>query len=37
MAECLGFTSQSHFTRAFRASTGKTPSEFRREQEGGSS
>jgi AraC family transcriptional regulator len=30
IAECLGFTSQSHFTRAFRQFSGQTPSEFRR-------
>ena len=30
VAECLGFTSQSHFTRAFRQFSGQTPSEFRR-------
>jgi AraC family transcriptional regulator len=30
IAESLGFTSQSHFTRAFRQFTGETPSEFRR-------
>jgi len=31
IAECLGFTSQSHFTRAFRQFAGQTPSEFRRQ------
>jgi AraC family transcriptional regulator len=30
IAECLGFTSQSHFTRAFRQFAGQTPSDFRR-------
>jgi AraC family transcriptional regulator len=30
IAECLGFTSQSHFTRAFRQFSGQTPSDFRR-------
>ncbi len=30
IAEELGFTSQSHFTRAFRHYTGRTPSAFRR-------
>ena len=29
IAESLGFNSQSHFTRAFRQFTGRTPSEFR--------
>ena len=32
IAETLGFTSQSHFTRAFRQFTGRTPSDFRRVQ-----
>jgi AraC family transcriptional regulator len=36
IAECLGFTSQSHFTRAFRQHAGKTPTEYRR-QHGGNS
>jgi AraC family transcriptional regulator len=31
IADSLGFTSQSHFTRAFRQFTGRTPSEFRRQ------
>jgi AraC family transcriptional regulator len=31
IAECLGFTSQSHFTRAFRQFAGQTPSDFRRQ------
>jgi AraC family transcriptional regulator len=31
VAEQLGFSSQSHFTRAFRQFTGRTPSEFRRQ------
>lgn len=30
IAESLGFTSQSHFTRAFRQFAGETPSDFRR-------
>jgi AraC family transcriptional regulator len=30
IAEYLGFTSQSHFTRSFRQFTGKTPTDFRR-------
>ncbi|MGC6331398.1 helix-turn-helix domain-containing protein [Rhizorhabdus sp. FW153] len=30
IAEGLGFTSQSHFTRAFRQFAGETPSDFRR-------
>jgi AraC family transcriptional regulator len=30
IADSLGFTSQSHFTRAFRQFTGRTPSAFRR-------
>lgn len=30
IAEFLGFTSQSHFTRAFRQFAGETPSDFRR-------
>jgi AraC family transcriptional regulator len=30
IADRLGFTSQSHFTRAFRLHTGRTPSDFRR-------
>ncbi|WP_313805484.1 AraC family transcriptional regulator [Sphingobium sp.] len=30
IAEALGFTSQSHFTRAFRQFAGETPSDFRR-------
>ena len=34
IAEYLGFGSQSHFTRAFRQFTGKTPTDFRREQGG---
>jgi AraC family transcriptional regulator len=34
IAECLGFTSQSHFTRAFRQHAGKTPTEFRRQHSG---
>ena len=33
IAEALGFTSQSHFTRAFRQFTGRTPSEFRRQDQ----
>lgn len=35
IAETLGFTSQSHFTRAFRQFAGETPSEFRRRGEAG--
>ena len=31
IADSLGFTSQSHFTRAFRQFTGRTPGEFRRQ------
>ena len=31
IADSLGFTSQSHFTRAFRQFTGRTPSEFRQQ------
>ncbi|HEX7759721.1 MAG TPA: AraC family transcriptional regulator [Caulobacteraceae bacterium] len=31
IADLLGFTSQSHFTRAFRQFTGRTPSDFRRQ------
>jgi AraC-like DNA-binding protein len=31
VAEQLGFSSQSHFTHAFRQFTGRTPSEFRRQ------
>jgi AraC family transcriptional regulator len=31
IADLLGFTSQSHFTRVFRQFTGRTPSDFRRE------
>ncbi|WP_374527606.1 helix-turn-helix domain-containing protein [Novosphingobium sp.] len=30
VADCLGFASQSHFTRAFRGFTGQTPSDWRR-------
>lgn len=30
IADALGFTSQSHFTRAFRQFAGETPSDFRR-------
>ncbi len=30
IAECLGFTSQSHFTRAFRHHAGEAPSAFRK-------
>jgi len=30
IADALGFTSQSHFTRAFRQFVGETPSDFRR-------
>jgi AraC family transcriptional regulator len=30
ISDALGFTSQSHFTRAFRQFTGETPSDFRR-------
>ncbi|WP_157216397.1 helix-turn-helix domain-containing protein [Flavisphingomonas formosensis] len=30
IAEALGFTSQSHFTRAFRQFAGQTPSDYRR-------
>jgi AraC family transcriptional regulator len=30
IADSLGFTSQSHFTRAFRQFAGETPSDFRR-------
>jgi AraC family transcriptional regulator len=36
IAECLGFTSQSHFTRAFRQHAGKTPTEYRRQHSGSS-
>jgi AraC family transcriptional regulator len=35
IADLLGFTSQSHFTRAFRRYTGKTPSQVRRLQTDG--
>jgi AraC family transcriptional regulator len=31
IANSLGFNSQSHFTRAFRQFTGRTPSDFRRQ------
>jgi AraC family transcriptional regulator len=31
IADSLGFTSQSHFTRAFRQFTGRTPSDFRQQ------
>ena len=33
IADLLGFTSQSHFTRVFRQFTGRTPSDFRREDQ----
>jgi AraC family transcriptional regulator len=33
IADLLGFTSQSHFTRVFKQFTGRTPSDFRRQKE----
>lgn len=33
IADALGFTSQSHFTRAFRQFAGETPSDFRRRRQ----
>jgi AraC family transcriptional regulator len=33
IAEALGFTSQSHFTRAFRQFAGETPSDFRKRRQ----
>lgn len=33
LSEALGFTSQSHFSRAFRAYAGRSPSEFRQQEQ----
>ncbi|MFD2580016.1 helix-turn-helix domain-containing protein [Novosphingobium colocasiae] len=33
IADALGFTSQSHFTRAFRQFAGETPSDFRKRRQ----
>lgn len=33
LSESLGFTSQSHFSRAFRAYAGRTPSDFRQHEQ----